>query len=48
VLKDTLIQAKELYMKKAHDVKHFEAQLINTLARGDKAALKGYNFEVFK
>ena len=48
VLKDTLAQAKEMYMRKAHDVKYFEAQLIHTLARGDKTALKGYNFEVFK
>ncbi len=48
VLKDTLVQAKEMYMRKAHDVKYFEAQLIHTLARGDKTALKGYNFEVFK
>lgn len=48
LLKDTLLQAKELYKKRAYDIKYFEAQLINTLAKGDKSALKGYKFEVFK
>jgi len=48
LLKDTLLQAKELYKKRSYDLKYFEAQLINTLARGDKGALKGYKFEVFK
>ncbi len=48
VLKETLLQAKEIYLRKFNDLKYFETQLIQTLARGDKKVLKGYNFEVFK
>jgi hypothetical protein len=45
VLGDTISQAKELYLNKFTDLKAFEEQLIETLAQGDKEALKGYNFE---
>lgn len=45
VLKDTILQAKELYLNKFSDMAAFERQLIETLAKGDKNALKGYRFE---
>ena len=45
VLGDTISQAKELYMNKFSNLKAFEQQLIETLAKGDKEALEGYNFE---
>ncbi len=47
VLKETLLQAKELYMRRSSDLRYFEEQLVNILAKGDRAALKGYKFEVF-
>ncbi|MCU0236269.1 MAG: hypothetical protein MUC72_04190 [Acidobacteria bacterium] len=48
VLKETLLQAKELYMRRSSDLRYFEEQMVNILAKGDRAALKGYKFEVFK
>jgi hypothetical protein len=48
VLKETLLQAKELYMRRSSDLRYFEEQMVNLLAKGDRAALKGYKFEVFK
>lgn len=48
VLKETLLQAKELYMRRSNDLRYFEEQLVNILAKGDRRALKGYNFEVYK
>jgi len=48
VLKETLLQAKELYMRRSSDLRYFEEQMVNTLAKGDRKALKGYNFEVYK
>jgi hypothetical protein len=47
VLKETLLQAKELYMRRSSDLRYFEEQMVNILAKGDRAALKGYKFEVF-
>ena len=44
-LKHTIIQAKELYLNKFTDLGAFEQELIETLAKGDKEVLKGYNFE---
>ena len=48
VLKETLLQAKELYMRRSSDLRYFEEQMVNILAKGDRKALKGYNFEVYK
>lgn len=48
VLKETLLQAKELYMRRSSDLHYFEEQMVNILAKGDRKALKGYNFEFFK
>ena len=48
VLKETLLQAKELYMRRSSDLHYFEEQMVKILAKGDRGALKGYNFEVFK
>jgi hypothetical protein len=48
VLKETLLQAKELYLRRSSDLRYFEEQMVNILAKGDRAALKGYKFEVFK
>jgi hypothetical protein len=48
VLKETLLQAKELYLRRSSDLRYFEEQMVNMLAKGDRRALKGYNFEVFK
>jgi hypothetical protein len=45
VLKDTLEQAKEEFLRKYDNLAVFEEQLINHLAKGDKEALNGYNFE---
>jgi len=47
VLKETLLQAKELYLRRSSDLRYFEEQMVNILAKGDRAALKGYKFEVF-
>jgi hypothetical protein len=48
VLKETLLQAKELYMRRSSDLRYFEEQLVKILAKGDRQALKGYNFEVYR
>ncbi len=48
VLKETLLQAKELYLRRSSDLRYFEEQMVNILAKGERRALKGYNFEVFK
>ncbi len=45
VLRDTLEQAKEEFLRKYSDVTVFEEQLINILAKGDRSALDGYKFE---
>lgn len=45
LLQNTIIQSRELYLNKFGDLSPFEQQLIKTLARGNKDALKGYNFE---
>ncbi len=45
VLKDTLAQAREEYLRKYNDLTIFEEQLIQILAKGDRSALDGYNFE---
>ncbi len=47
VLKETLLQAKELYMRRSSDMRYFEEQMVKLLAKGDRSALKGYKFEVF-
>ncbi|MCX6554999.1 MAG: hypothetical protein NTZ12_08310 [Candidatus Aminicenantes bacterium] len=48
VLKETLLQAKELYMRRSSDLLYFEEQMVKILAKGDRQALKGYNFEVYR
>ena len=48
VLKETLLQAKELFLRRSSDLRYFEEQMVNVLAKGDRAALKGYKFEVLK
>lgn len=48
MLKETLIQAREEYLRKYNDLSYFEDQLIKILARGDREALKGYEFEALK
>lgn len=48
VLKETLLQAKELFLRRSSDVRYFEEQLVTVLAKGDRAALKGYKFEALK
>jgi hypothetical protein len=48
VLKETLLQAKELYMRRSSDLRYFEEQMVKILAKGDRQALKGYNFEVYR
>jgi hypothetical protein len=48
VLKETLLQAKELYMRRSSNLQYFEEQMVKILAKGDRRALKGYNFEVYK
>ena len=45
VLRETLEQAKEEYLRKYSDIKVFEEQLIKILAKGDRSALDGYKFE---
>jgi hypothetical protein len=47
VLKETLLQAKELYLRRSSDLRYFEEQMVNILAKGERAALKCYKFEVF-
>jgi hypothetical protein len=48
VLKETLLQAKELYLRRSSDLRYFEEQLVRLLAKGEREALKGYKFEVYK
>jgi hypothetical protein len=48
VLKETLLQAKELFLRRSSDLRYFEEQMVNVLAKGDRTALKGYKFEVLK
>lgn len=48
VLKETLLQAKELFLRRSSDLRYFEEQLVNVLAKGDRTALKGYKFEALK
>jgi hypothetical protein len=48
VLKETLLQAKELYMRRSSDLSYFEEQMVKILAKGDRRALQGYNFEVYR
>lgn len=45
VLEDTIMQAKEAYLMKHNDLLFFEKELLDSLALGDKEALKGYRFE---
>ncbi len=45
VLRDTLEQAKEEFLRKYSDIAIFEEQLISILAKGDRSALDGYKFE---
>ncbi len=45
VMGDTLVQAKEEYLRKFDDLAIFEDQLVKILAKGNKDALKGYKFE---
>lgn len=44
-LQNTILQSRELYLNKFSDLSAFERQLVQTLAKGNKEALKGYNFE---
>jgi len=48
VLKETLLHAKELYMRRSSDLRYFEEQMVKILAKGDREVLKGYNFEVYR
>jgi hypothetical protein len=48
VLKETLLQAKELYMRRSSDLRYFEEQMVKLLAKGEREALRGYKFEVYK
>lgn len=45
VLRTTIEQAKEQYLMKYEDLSYFEKMLVDKLAKGDKEALKGYDFE---
>ena len=45
ILEDTIMQAKEEYLRKFSDLSAFERNLIAILAKGDRDLLKGYNFE---
>lgn len=44
-LEDTIMQAREQYLVKFSNIAVFERELVQTLARGDREALKGYKFE---
>jgi hypothetical protein len=44
-LQNTILQSRELYLNKFSDLSAFERQLVQTLAKGNKEALKGYHFE---
>jgi hypothetical protein len=45
VLEDTILQAKEEYLRKFSNMSVFETNLIQILANGDKELLRGYKFE---
>ncbi len=45
IMENTIIQSKELYLNKYDDLHAFESQLLDNLAKGDREALQGYNFE---
>ena len=45
LLQNTILQSRELYLNKFSDLSPFEKQLVQTLARGNKEMLRGYNFE---
>ena len=45
VLEDTILQAKEEYLRKFSNLSSFEKNLISILAKGDKNVLRGYKFE---
>jgi hypothetical protein len=45
ILQNTILQSKELYLKKFKDLTAFETELVENLARGDRDALKGYHFD---
>lgn len=45
VLEDTILQAKEEYLRKFSNLSSFEKNLVSILAKGDKTALRGYKFE---
>jgi hypothetical protein len=44
-LEDTILQAKEEYLRKFSNLSIFETNLIQILAKGDKELLRGYKFE---
>jgi len=48
LLEDTILQAKEEYMRKFNDLSAFESNLIKILAKGDRESLEGYKFETFQ
>ena len=45
ILEDTILQAKEEYLRKFSNLSIFETNLIQILAKGDKELLRGYKFE---
>lgn len=45
VLEDTIMQAREEYLRKFSNIATFEKNLVNILAKGDKDVLRGYKFE---
>lgn len=45
IMKDTILQSKELYLNRFNDLSAFEKQLLENLAKGDRSALEGYKFE---
>jgi hypothetical protein len=45
VLEDTILQAREEFLRKFSNIATFERNLVNILAKGDKAVLRGYKFE---
>jgi hypothetical protein len=45
LLQNTILQSRELYLNKYNDLSPFERQLVETLAKGRRELLKGYQFE---
>ncbi len=45
VLKETLLQAREMYLRKFNDLRYFEEQMVKLLGKGNRGVLKGYQFE---